>query len=283
MRLMSIGNESAAISRNGTSTVTAARKSGFPAFFARFGGYLLPVLILCVWETSSRLGLTNTLLLPPPSKVFVTLWQAAIDGSLFVNLWFSVKRWILGFVVGGGLGLLLGGINGLSLRNETLTDTTVQMLRTVPFMGLTPLLVMWFGLGETPTIILIAAASFFPVYVNTLAGVRNVNRGLVEVGQAFELSKLQLMRRIILPAALPEILTGVRYSLGIAWLALVIAELMAAESGIGFWLLQGREAVRVDIVLASLFVFSAAGKLMDWALRLLEARLLHWRNAFKGT
>lgn len=275
MILMVVGNDNAA--------VDAARKPVFPAFLGRFGGFLLPVLILIVWEISSRSGAVNTLLLPPPSKVFTTLWQASLDGSLFVNLWFSVKRWIFGFVVGGGLGLVLGAINGLSLRSETLTDTTVQMLRTVPFMGLTPLLVMWFGLGETPKIILIAAASFFPVYINTLAGVRNVNRGLVEVGQAFELSNAQLMRRIILPAALPEILTGVRYSLGIAWLALVIAELMAAESGIGFWLLQGREAVRVDIVLASLFVFSAAGKFMDSVLRLLENRLLHWRNAFKGT
>lgn len=281
MRLMSIGDDSAPGSRDGAAQ--AGRKPDFPAFPGRFGGFVLPVLILVVWEVVSRTGLVNTLLLPPPSKVFATLWQAALDGSLFVNLWFSVKRWILGFVVGGGLGLMLGGINGVSLRSETLTDTTVQMLRTVPFMGLTPLLVMWFGLGEPPKIILIAAASFFPVYVNTLAGVRNVNRGLVEVGQAFELSKVELMRRIIFPAALPEILTGVRYALGIAWLALVIAELMAAESGIGFWLLQGREAVRVDIVLASLFVFSGAGKLMDWALRLLENRLLHWRNAFKGT
>lgn len=246
-------------------------------------GFFLPLVVLVVWEMSARAGLVNTLLLPPPSKVFTTLWQAAADGSLFINLGFSVRRWLFGFLAGGGLGLLLGALNGLSTRSENITDTTVQMLRTVPFMGLTPLLVMWFGLGETPKIILIAAASFFPVYVNTLAGVRNVNRGLVEVGQAFELSGPELMRRIILPAALPEILTGIRYSLGIAWLALVIAELMAAESGIGFWLLQGREAVRVDIVLASLFVFSAAGKLMDSVLRIVEARLLHWRNAFRGT
>ncbi|OJX76068.1 MAG: hypothetical protein BGO93_29130 [Mesorhizobium sp. 65-26] len=246
-------------------------------------GFLLPLLVVIIWEIAARAGAVNTLLLPPPSRVLLTLGQAAIDGSLWVNLGYSVRRWIIGFAFGGGVGLLLGALNGLSLRSENFTDTTVQMLRTVPFMGLTPLLVMWFGLGETPKVILIAVASFFPVYVNTLAGVRNVNKGLVEVGQSFQLSQAELLYRVILPAALPEILTGIRYSLGIAWLALVIAELMAAESGIGFWLMQGREAVRVDIVLASLVVFSVAGKFMDAALRLVERRVLHWRNAFSGS
>jgi sulfonate transport system permease protein len=246
-------------------------------------GFLLPAIVIIVWEIGSRAGLINRLLLPPPSKVFLTLGEAALDGSLWVNLGYSIRRWIIGFAFGGGFGLLLGAINGLSLRSETLTDTTVQMLRTVPFMGLTPLLVMWFGLDEAPKIILIAYASFFPVYINTLAGVRNVNRGFVEVGQSFELSKAELLYRVILPAALPEILTGVRYALGVAWLALVIAELMAAQSGIGNWLMQGREAVRVDIVLASLVVFSVAGKVMDTVLRAVDRRLLHWRNSFAGS
>lgn len=246
-------------------------------------GFLLPLLVVIIWEIAARAGAVNTLLLPPPSRVLLALGQAALDGSLWVNLGYSVRRWIVGFAFGGSVGLLLGALNGLSLRSENFTDTTVQMLRTVPFMGLTPLLVMWFGLGETPKVILIAVASFFPVYVNTLAGVRNVNKGLVEVGQSFQLSQAELLYRVILPAALPEILTGIRYSLGIAWLALVIAELMAAESGIGFWLMQGREAVRVDIVLASLVVFSVAGKFMDAVLRLVERRVLHWRNAFSGS
>lgn len=248
----------------------------------QLAGFLLPLAVIAVWEIAARAGAVNTLLLPPPSRVFLTLWEAAVEGSLWVDLGYSIRRWIIGFAFGGGFGLLLGALNGLSLRSENLTDTSVQMLRTVPFMGLTPLLVMWFGLGETPKVILIAVASFFPVYINTLAGVRNVNKGFVEVGQSFELSRIELLYRVILPAALPEILTGIRYSLGIAWLALVIAELMAAESGIGYWLLQGREAVRVDIVLASLVVFSVAGKVMDATLRLIEGRVLHWRNAFTG-
>ncbi len=253
------------------------------ALGGHFAGFLLPLVLIVVWECAARAGLVNVLLLPPPSKVFATLGEAALDGTLWTHLGFSVQRWLLGFIFGAACGLGLGALNGLSLRSERLTDTSVQMLRTVPFMGLTPLLVMWFGLGEAPKVILIAVASFFPVYINTLAGVRNVNKGFVEVGQAFELSRTALLRRIILPAALPEILTGIRYALGIAWLALVIAELMAAESGIGYWLLQGRESVRVDIVLASLVVFSVAGKLMDAALRLVEARVLHWRSAFTGT
>lgn len=261
----------------------ATHRSLAMAMERHLAGFLLPLLVVIIWEIAARAGAVNTLLLPPPSRVLLALGQAALDGSLWVNLGYSVRRWIIGFAFGGGVGLLLGALNGLSLRSENFTDTTVQMLRTVPFMGLTPLLVMWFGLGETPKEILIAVASFFPVYVNTLAGVRNVNKGLVEVGQSFQLSRAELLYRVILPAALPEILTGIRYSLGIAWLALVIAELMAAESGIGFWLMQGREAVRVDIVLASLVVFSVAGKFMDAALRLVERRVLHWRNAFSGS
>lgn len=264
--------------------VSPATRGGLARAMERhLAGFVLPLLVVIIWEIAARAGAVNTLLLPPPSRVLLTLGQAALDGSLWVNLGYSVRRWIIGFAFGGGVGLLLGALNGLSLRSENFTDTTVQMLRTVPFMGLTPLLVMWFGLGETPKEILIAVASFFPVYVNTLAGVRNVNKGLVEVGQSFQLSQAELLYRVILPAALPEILTGIRYSLGIAWLALVIAELMAAESGIGFWLMQGREAVRVDIVLASLVVFSVAGKFMDAALRLVERRVLHWRNAFSGS
>ncbi len=262
---------------------SGARGGLLRAMERHLAGFLLPLLVVIIWEIAARAGAVNTLLLPAPSRVLLTLGQAAIDGSLWVNLGYSVRRWIIGFAFGGGVGLLLGALNGLSLRSENFTDTTVQMLRTVPFMGLTPLLVMWFGLGETPKVILIAVASFFPVYVNTLAGVRNVNKGLVEVGQSFQLSQAELLYRVILPAALPEILTGIRYSLGIAWLALVIAELMAAESGIGFWLMQGHEAVRVDIVLASLVVFSVAGKFMDAALRLVERRVLHWRNAFSGS
>jgi len=276
-------DEAAEVSLDGTAPGPSAVRRLARASGRHLGGFLLPLIVVIVWEIAARTGMVNTLLLPAPSRVFATLGEVALDGSLWVNLGYSVRRWIIGFAFGGGFGLLLGALNGLSLRSENLTDTTVQMLRTVPFMGLTPLLVMWFGLGETPKIILIAIASFFPVYINTLAGVRNVNKGLVEVGQSFELSRIELLYRVILPAALPEILTGVRYSLGIAWLALVIAELMAAESGIGFWLLQGREAVRVDIVLASLVVFSVAGKLMDAALRLIESRVLHWRNSFAGS
>src|SRR6266702_5880722 len=135
------------------------------------------------------------------------------------------------------------------------------MIRTVPFLALAPLLVLWLGLDEPPKITLVALASFFPLYINTFAGIRNVDRKLIEVGQVYQLSQRELLSRVILPAALPEILTGVRYALAVAWLALVVAELLGAQQGLGYLLSEGREFVRVDIVLCSIIVFAIVGKL----------------------
>ena len=254
-----------------------------PAGARRLAGLALPTILLAVWQAASVSGWADPVLLPPPTTVFVTLWQATVDGTLIGHLWASGFRWVTGFLIGGALGVLLGSLTGLSRRAETLLDTTVQMLRTVPFMGLTPLLILWLGLNEAPKITLIALGSFFPLYLSTFAGIRNVDRKLIEVGKVFELNDAALLRRVIIPAALPEVLTGVRYALGVAWLALVIAELMGATSGLGFWLAQGREFVRVDIVLASLLVFSVAGKVVDIIVRHLERHLLSWRDAYAGS
>ncbi|MCK6210275.1 ABC transporter permease [Georgenia sp. EYE_87] len=259
-----------------------ARTRRRPAGARRLAGFALPAVLLAAWQAASVSGWANPVLLPPPTTVFSTLWQAATDGTLLEHLWASGFRWVTGFLTGGALGVLLGSLTGLSRRAETLLDTTVQMLRTVPFMGLTPLLILWLGLNEAPKITLIALGSFFPLYLNTFAGIRNVDRKLIEVGKVFELNDAALLRRVIIPAALPEVLTGVRYALGVAWLALVIAELMGATSGLGFWLAQGREFVRVDIVLASLLVFSVAGKVVDVIVRQLEHHLLSWRDAYSG-
>lgn len=249
----------------------------------RLAGFALPAVLLVLWQAASVLGWADPVLLPPPTAVFATLWQATTDGTLLTHVAASSFRWGAGFILGAALGVLLGSLTGLSRKAETVLDTTVQMLRTVPFMGLTPLLILWLGLNEAPKITLIALGSFFPLYINTFAGIRNVDRKLIEVGKAFELSDGALLRRVIIPAALPEVLTGVRYALGVAWLALVIAELMGATSGLGFWLAQGREFVRVDIVLASLLVFSVAGKVVDVIVRLLERHLLSWRDSYAGS
>lgn len=241
-------------------------------------GWILPVAILVLWWAGYNAQWVNPVLFSSPWEVARTLWAAILDGSFTTNLSASLARWFLGFAIGAVLGLLFGALTGLSRTAERLLDPTFQMLRTIPIMGLVPLFIVWFGLGELPKVLLIAIAAYFLVYIQMYAGIRNIDRRLIEVGRMYELSTPQMLRRIIIPAAMPSILQGIRLGLGVAWLALVIAELTGANVGIGFWMQQGREFVRVDIVLAALIVFAAIGKIVDSLVRLLESRLLSWRD-----
>lgn len=241
-------------------------------------GWIIPAAVVVFWFAAYTLEWINPVMFSSPFEVAKAFWAAIQDGTFAENLGASVGRWLLGFAIGGGLGLIAGALTGLSRLGERLLDPSLQMLRTVPIMGLVPLFILWFGLGEAPKIILIAVATFFQMYIQVFAGIRSIDRKLIEVGRVYELSIWQMMRRIILPGAMPSILQGVRLGLGIAWLALVIAELTGANSGIGYWMQMGREYVRVDIVLAALIVFAAVGKLVDSLVRLLERRLLGWRD-----
>ena len=245
-------------------------------------GFILPALLVLVWHLASVSGAVKPYLLPPPTAVVTTLWELALNGTLAKHVQASVTRWVIGFVLGGGLGLLLGSWVGLSRGAERTLDTSVQMLRTVPFLAMAPLLIIWLGLDEAPKITLVGLAAFFPLYINTFAGIRNVDRKLIEVGQVYGLSRAEMLVRVIIPAALPAVFTGVRYGLGVAWLALVVAELMGATRGLGFMLVEGRELVRLDIIVGGLILFSLVGKIVDQFVRLLEARFLRWRDTFSG-
>jgi sulfonate transport system permease protein len=245
-------------------------------------GFVLPALIIVAWHLASVSGRIQPYLLPPPSAVVTTLWELTLNGVLFKHVQASVTRWVIGFILGGGLGLLLGSWVGLSRVAERTLDTSVQMLRTVPFLAMAPLLIIWLGLDEAPKITLVGLAAFFPLYINTFAGIRNVDRKLIEVGRVYQLSGPEMLRRVIIPAALPAVFTGVRYGLGVAWLALVVAELMGATRGLGFMLVEGREFVRIDIIVGGIILFSLVGKLVDTFVRLLEGRFLRWRDTYAG-
>ncbi|HZR41621.1 MAG TPA: ABC transporter permease [Ktedonobacteraceae bacterium] len=245
-------------------------------------GFILPIAVILFWQFASVAGWIDQNLLPAPTTVAATTVGLIRDGTLGSDLLASGLRWIVGFLIGGTLGLLVGSLVGLSRIAERVLDTSVQMLRTIPFLALAPLLVLWLGLDEPPKITLIALASFFPLYLNTFAGIRNVDRKLIEIGQIYRLSQPEMLMRVILPAALPEILTGVRYALAVAWLALVLAELLGAQQGLGYLLSEGREFVRVDIVLCSILIFAIVGKLVDVLVRGLEVSLLRWRDTYKG-
>jgi sulfonate transport system permease protein len=244
-------------------------------------GWVVPLAVLVLWHLAYTNGWVNPVLFSSPVEVLGTLWTATLDGTLPTNLGTSVGRWLLGFAIGASLGLVAGAVTGLSRFFERLLDPTVQMLRTVPIMGLVPLFIVWFGLGELPKVVLIAFATFFQVYIQMFAGIRNIDRKLLEVGRMYELSPLQTLRQIVVPGAMPSILQGIRLGLGIAWLALVIAELTGANSGVGYWMQTGREYVRVDVVLAALIVFAVVGKAVDSLVRLLERRLLAWRDTIE--
>ncbi len=240
-------------------------------------GWLLPLSFFGALEIASALGWTPRYLLPPPSQILTTLADEAGRG-LASHIGASVLRVLAGFAIGAGLGLLIGVGVGLSRWLEQLIDPSFQALRAVPSLAWVPLLLLWMGIDEAPKITLIAIGAFFPVYLGVVSGLRQVDRTLVELGESYGLSKPRLVRRILLPAALPSIFTGLRTSLSLAWMFLVAAELIAATRGLGYLLSDGRETSRPDIVIGAIVLLALLGKLSDSVLKAIESRTLRWRD-----
>jgi sulfonate transport system permease protein len=244
-------------------------------------GWLLPLGLLAVWEAAARLGLLPETILPAPSAVFLAAWRLLLKGELPVHIAVSGARALAGFVVGGLIGFGLGLANGLSVRSRKLTDTMLQMIRNVPHLALVPLVIIWFGIDEEAKLFLVALGVFFPIYVNTLLGILTVDPQLIEMGRAYGMSSATLFRRVLLPGALPSIFVGVRYGLGIMWLTLIVAETIAASSGLGYMAMQAREFLLVDIVVLAILIYALLGKLADSVARALERRCLQWHPSFR--
>jgi sulfonate transport system permease protein len=247
---------------------------------SRIVPWLVPISILLVWEAGSRTGFIPANVLPAPSEVFAAGWRLTANGELPTNVAVSFRRAVSGLLVGGSLAFALGLVNGLSKLSERLTDTTIQMVRNVPNLALIPLVILWFGIEEEAKLFLTALGVFFPIYINTFHGVRTVDTQLVEMGRSYGMTRLELFRRIILPGALPSIFVGLRYSLGIMWLTLIVAETIAASSGIGYMATNAREFMLVDVVVLSILIYAALGKVADATVRLLERHCLSWHPAF---
>jgi sulfonate transport system permease protein len=162
-----------------------------------------------------------------------------------------------------------------------LTDTTLQMVRNVPHLALIPLVILWFGIDETAKLFLVALGVFFPIYLNTLHGIRTVDPQLIEMGRIYGMSDGELLRRVIFPGALPSIFVGIRFALGIMWLTLIVAETIAASSGLGYMAMQAREFMQIDVVVLSILIYALLGKLADSASRALERLTLSWHPAFR--
>lgn len=249
---------------------------------SRLRGWVVPLSLLAVLEALVRFGVLPAHQMPAPSQVLQTLYGLAVSGELLRHLNASLLRVGAGFLIGAALAVAIGTWVGLSRRAEAYLEPTFQALRAIPSLAWVPLLLLWLGIDETPKIVLIALGAFFPVYLALLAGIRNIDRKLVEVGQLNGFSQLTLVRRILLPAALPSLFTGLRGALSLAWMFLVAAELIAATRGLGYLLSDGRETSRPDLVIAAILLLALLGKLSDSLLKAWETRALHWRDAYTG-
>lgn len=238
--------------------------------------WLAPVLLVIIWESLAQAGSLSPQVLPAPSKVIRTAYKLATTGTLLNDLGVSLLRAAAGFALGAAVGATLGVLVGFSRTAEAAIDRSVQMIRAIPFLAALPLVIVWLGVGEAEKIFLVALGVTFPIYINTVLGIRQVDPKLLELGRVQGLSSLQLIRRIILPGALPSILTGVRYALATAWLALVVAETICAQSGIGFLAMDAREFLRTDVIILTIVIYALIGIAADAIARLLERRLLAW-------
>ena len=244
--------------------------------------WLVPLLLVAVWQAASARGWLSTRVLPAPLDVLQAAWTLAESGELWTHVKVSAARALSGLAIGGGLGLLLGLLTGSLRWAETLLDSTIQMVRNIPALALIPLVILWFGIDESAKLFLIAVSVFFPIYLNTYHGIRNVDPGLVEMGRTYGLTRWQLYRDIILPGALSSILVGLRFSLGLMWVILIVAETISAQSGIGYLTMNAREFLQTDIVLVGILLYALLGKLADVFARSLERFWLRWHPGYQN-
>jgi sulfonate transport system permease protein len=245
--------------------------------------WLLPVLVVVFWEIAARTGLLSARVLPAPSAVALAGWSSLRDGSLLHHVAISTLRAFYGLLIGGGLGFALGLLTGTLPVAERLLDSSMQLLRTIPHLAIIPMVILWFGIGEQAKIFLVAIGVLFPIYLNTFHGIRTVDTTLVEMAQVYGLSGRALYWRVLLPGALPSILVGLRYALGIMWLTLIVAETISASSGLGYMTMNAREFLQTDVVLLGILAYALLGKLADLATRWLERKALSWHPAYQPT
>ncbi len=239
-----------------------------------------PLAILLLWQIASWTGVLPPRILSGPLQILDTFWDLLASGELGRHMAVSLGRVIKGILIGGSVGIVLALISGVWRVGEIIIDAPVQMLRTLPFLALVPLLILWFGIGETPKVALVSLAVAFPVYVTLFAGIRGVDVKLIEMARVQRLNHWQQIHHVILPGALPDALVGLRFALAVSWLSLVAAEQVNADAGIGHMMMQAREYMRTDIIVVGLLIYALLGLTADALVRALEARLLAWRPGF---
>ncbi|SCM78630.1 putative aliphatic sulfonates transport permease protein SsuC [uncultured Sporomusa sp.] len=235
-----------------------------------------PILILAIWEAAGQLGLIRATLLPKPSAIAVVLVEVLSSGELLSNLGVSILRVAQGFIIGAGLGILVGVQVALSRKLQTAVSLIFGVLRPIPVIAWIPVLILWMGIDEGSKITVIAIGSFWTVLVSVIEGIKNVDKKFLEVATILEKDHITLLTKVILPAALPAIFTGVRVGIDVAWRSVVAAELIAAASGIGYMIMYARELSQIDVVLVGVLSIGFTGIIIEQLLQLLEKRLLRW-------
>lgn len=253
------------------------------AFAHQAISWLVPAVLIILWALGSAAGLIAADVFPAPLDVVHAAVRLILNGEMVQHIGISFRRALAGFCVGGSIAFSLGLANGLSPLSQRLTDTTIQIIRNIPNLSLIPLVILWFGIGESAKLFLTAFGVFFPIYINTFHGVRTVDPQLIEMGRSYGMTPYVLFRKIVFPSALPAIFVGLRYGLGVMWLTLIVAETIAASSGIGYLATQAREFMQIDVVVLAIIIYALLGKLADSIVRLLEHILLTWHPAFQKT
>ncbi len=269
-----------------TSTLTAAvaprssagRGAAARALSSRAARWISPIAILLVWQLASASGLLSPKTLAAPSVILTTAWDLTVSGDLPSALIVSLRRAVLGLLLGVGAAVALGSIAGLSRGGDALVDPPMQMVRTLPLFGLVPLFILWFGIGETSKIALVALGVVIPLYLNLVAALRGIDRDLYEVAHTVKLTRGERVRHILVPGALPGALVGFRQSLGVAWLALVVAEQVNTDAGLGFLINNARDFLQTDIIVVGLLAYAVLGLITDALVRRLERQALAWRE-----
>lgn len=238
--------------------------------------WIVPFLLLACWQLLSWLGFIPYRILPSPFGVLQAAYILFSTGDLIDHISTSLGRALSGFIIGGLLGFIFGLFNGISRVSELIFDTSIQMLRNIPHLALIPLVILWFGIDEMSKVFLVALGVLFPVYINTYHGIRSVDKGLIEMGRAYGLKGKSLFFTVILPGAMSSILVGVRFSLGVMWLTLIVAETISTDSGIGYMAMSAREFMQMDVIVLSILLYALLGKLSDVIARYFEKKLLKW-------
>ncbi|MEK6365034.1 MAG: aliphatic sulfonate ABC transporter permease SsuC [Burkholderia gladioli] len=244
--------------------------------------WLVPIGLIVAWELAARTGALSTRVLPEPLAVVRAAWSLIESGDMWANVKVSTWRALVGFAIGGGVGLVLGLATGLSKAAEVALDSTIQMIRNIPALAMIPLVILWFGIDEKAKLFLVSLGVFFPIYINTYHGIRSVDANLIEMAKSYGVKGFALYRDVILPGALPSILVGVRFALGLMWVMLIVAETISAQSGIGYMTMNAREFLQTDVVVVGILLYAILGKLADVLAKWLERATLRWHPAYQS-